>query len=258
MKRQLAFIYGVAADFVALVTILYAIGFVGDFIVPKTIDSGGQAVSLRQALMINVALLGLFAVQHSGMARRGFKKVWTRLVAPPVERSTYVWFSSLALVLLYWFWQPMPAVVWEVESPIGAGVLWALFGLGWLLLFTSIQLIDRGELFGVKQVQAYLERRNPEPIPFKTPFLYRLVRHPLYLGFFFAFWATPAMTLGHLLFALATTGYILIAIQLEERDLVHTFGEKYRAYQQQVPMVLPLGRRTSRTPPGRSAMRKQP
>lgn len=243
MLRVLAFTYGLAGYIAATITILYAIVFVGDFLVPKTIDSGGPATPLVQALIINVALLGLFAVQHSGMARRGFKRVWTRLVPQPIERSTYVWFSALLLALLYWQWRPIPGVVWEVDNAVGAGVLWALFGLGWALVFVSVRLIDEMELFGVKQVYAFLRRREPEPVPFKTPALYKIVRHPLYLGFLLAFWAIPTMTWGHLLFAAATTGYILIAVQLEERDLTAAFGDEYRDYRKRVPMILPAGRK---------------
>ena len=242
MIRYIAFMYGAAAHFAATVTILYAIGFVGNFLVPKSIDSGAGA-PLLEAAAVNLVLLGLFAVQHSVMARQGFKRFWTRVVPRPIERSTYVWFSSLLLALLYWQWQPMPTVLWHVDHPVGAGALWALFGVGWLLFFVSIELIDRQELFGVKQVKAFLQSRSPEPIPFKTPFLYKLVRHPLYFGLLIGFWVTPTMTLGHLLFSVATTGYIVIALQFEERDLVHAFGDEYREYRRRVPMLLPLGRR---------------
>jgi len=239
MMRALAFVYGAAAHFAATVTILYAIPFVGNFLVPKTIDSGTAGPPL-QAPIINLALLGAFAVQHSVMARQGFKRVWTRIVAQPIERSTYVWFSSALLALLYWQWQPMPAVIWDVDNTIGVGALWTLFGLGWLIFFTSIELIDRQELFGVKQVKAFLHNRAPDPVPFKSPFLYKLVRHPLYLGLLIGFWVTPTMTLGHLLFSIATTGYILIGLQLEERDLVNAFGDEYRDHRQRVPMIVPL------------------
>lgn len=242
MLRILAFVYGLLGYVAATVAILYAIGFVGGFLVPKTIDSGAAA-PLGEALLVNVVLLGLFAVQHSVMARPGFKRVWTRFVPKPVERSTYVWFSALLLGLLYWQWRPLPDVVWQVDNAIGAGVLWTLFGLGWLLVFISVRAIDEMELFGVKQVYAFLRRHEFEPASFKTPGLYRIVRHPLYLGFLLAFWAIPVMTLGHLLFAAATTGYILIAVQLEERDLIAAFGDKYREYRRRVPMILPTGRK---------------
>jgi protein-S-isoprenylcysteine O-methyltransferase Ste14 len=243
MLRILAFLYGLAGYAAAMIAILYSIGFVGDFLVPRSVDAGGPAASLGEALIVNLALLGLFAVQHSSMARRGFKRVWTRLVPQPVERSTYVWFSALLLGLLFWQWRPIPDVVWQVDNAIGAGVLWALFALGWALVFASVRSIDEMELFGVKQVYAFLRRREIQYVAFKTPLLYRIVRHPLYLGFLIAFWAIPTMTLGHLLFAAATTGYILIAVQLEERDLVAVFGEKYREYRQRVPMILPTGRK---------------
>lgn len=242
MTRILAVLYGAAGYLAAVVTIAYAVGFVGDIAVPKTIDGGlGPAAAgpLGQALLVDIGLLALFAIQHSGMARRGFKRIWTRVVPPPVERSTYVWFSSGVLALLYWQWQPLPQRVWDVDADAGRAVLWALFGLGWLLAFISIHLIDSRELFGLRQVHAFLKRRPPEPVPFKTPQLYRLVRHPLYIGLLLAFWATPGMSLGHLLFAAMTTGYILVAVQLEERDLVNAFGEDYRRYQQRVPQFLP-------------------
>lgn len=242
MLRILAFVYGLAGYAAAMLAILYSIGFVGDFLVPKSID-GGATVPLAEALIVNLVLLGLFAVQHSGMARRGFKRVWTRLVPWPIERSTYVWFSALLLGLLFWQWRPIPDVVWQVDNSVGAGVLWALFALGWALVFASVQSIDEMELFGVKQVYAFLRGRPMEHVAFKTPLLYRIVRHPLYLGFLLAFWAIPVMTLGHLLFAVATTGYILIAVQLEERDLIAAFGDEYRDYRERVPMILPTGRK---------------
>lgn len=243
MLRILAFIYGLAGYAAAMIAILYSIGFVGDFLVPRSVDAGGPAAPLAQALIVNLVLLGLFAVQHSGMARRGFKRVWTRLVPWAVERSTYVWISALLLGLLFWQWRPIPALVWQVDNVAGVDVLWALFALGWVLVFAAVMSIDMMELFGVKQVYAFLQRRAPERVPFKTPLLYRIVRHPLYLGFLLAFWAIPTMTLGHLLFAAATTGYILIAVQLEERDLVAAFGDDYRDYRKRVPMIVPTGRK---------------
>jgi methanethiol S-methyltransferase len=203
---------------------------------------------LPEALIVDTLLLALFAVQHSAMARPGFKRLWTKIVAPPVERSTYVLFASLALMLLFWQWRPMPGPIWTVENPIGAGALQALSFSGWGLVLISTFLISHFELFGLKQVALHWLARPSEEPEFKTPSLYRLVRDPIYLGFLMAFWATPAMTVGHLLFALATTGYILIGIRLEERDLVAMFGAKYEAYRERVAMLIPgFGARRKRS-----------
>lgn len=239
-----ALLYGIVAYAAFLATFLYAIAFVGNIHVPKTIDSGPAAGSLNEALIVNVVLLGIFAVQHSVMARPGFKAVWTRIVPQSVERSTYVLFATAALALLLWQWRPLPEIVWQVENPIAVGAIQALFWLGWAVLLFSTFLINHFELFGLRQVCArLLGRRIPDPV-FRTPSLYRYVRHPLYLGFVIAFWAAPTMSVGHLLFTLATTGYILIGIFLEERDLVAVFGDQYRRYRAQVSMLIPfLGRR---------------
>jgi len=238
MAGLLAVLHGICAYAFFLFTILYAIGFVGNLVVPKSIDSGA-ARPLIESLGVNVMLLGLFAVQHSVMARQGFKRWWTRVVPPSIERSTFVLFSSLVLLLLYWQWRPMPAPIWTVHDPLIATALDATAWFGWALLFASTFLLSHFELFGLSQVFARLFGRNLPAPQFKTPLLYRLVRHPLYLGFLVAFWATPSMTAGHLLFAVATTGYILIAIQLEERDLVDIFGDQYHSYRQQVAMLIP-------------------
>jgi methanethiol S-methyltransferase len=244
MAGLFAVIYGIIAYVAFLVTILYAIGFVGNWIVPKSIDSGA-AGPLIESLLVNTMLLGLFAVQHSVMARQGFKRWWTRFVPPSVERSTFVLFSSLALLLLYWQWRPIPGPIWTVQNPVIATALVATSLFGWGLLVLSTFMLSHFELFGLSQVFARLFGKDLPAAKFHTPLLYRVVRHPIYLSFLLAFWATPLMTAGHLLFAVATTGYILIAIQLEERDLIGTFGDQYRRYRARVSMLLPLPGRKS-------------
>ena len=234
--------YGLVAYALCLGTLLYAIGFVGNLFVPKAIDTGAP-VFLADALLVNLLLLGLFAVQHSVMARRSFKRWWARIVPPAMERSTYVLAASLALALILWQWRPIPEpVVWNVESRTGANLLWAVFWLGWAVMLLSTFLINHFELFGLRQVYARLAGRElPEP-EFRTPLLYRYVRHPLYLGLLLGFWAAPVMTAGHLLFSIGCTGYILVGIWFEERDLIARFGDQYRRYRNQVGMLLP-GRR---------------
>ena len=236
--RLLTLCYGGIAYLIFFGTFLYAIGFVSRFIVPKTVDSGA-ASSPMTALLVNLVLMSIFAVQHSGMARQGFKKLFARFASPAIERSTYVLLASLSLILLYWQWQPMPSMVWNIEAPVLAGVVTAGGFLGWLIVLYSTFLISHFELFGLTQVVTHFAGRVTEPMKFKTPGLYRMIRHPIYLGFIIAFWSTPTMTLGHLLFAAVTTAYIFVGITLEERDLVAQFGEEYRRYRQKVAMLLP-------------------
>ena len=230
--------YGVLTYLVFLATFLYAIGFVSQHFVPKTIDSGAS-VSPMHALVVDLALMSLFAIQHSGMARQGFKRLFANFASPALERSTYVLLASLSLILLFWQWQPITAVVWQIETPALGRAAVAGHFLGWLIVLYSTFLISHFELFGLTQVVTHFAGRLAEPMKFKTPGLYRLIRHPIYLGFIIAFWSTPVMTLGHLLFAAVTTAYIFVGIWLEERDLVAQFGEEYRRYRQKVAMMLP-------------------
>ena len=242
MSRVIAFAYGVVSYAIFFVTFLYAAGFVGNFAVPKTLD-GTPVGSFGVSLLIDLGLLGLFAVQHSVMARPAFKRVWTRIVPEPVERSTYVLASSLALILLFWLWQPLGGVVWDVQNPVGRAILWSGFAFGWGLVLVTTFLINHFDLFGLRQVWLHLRGRPYTPLTFGTPGPYRLVRHPLYVGWFFAFWATPTMTVTHLVFAVMTTAYILVAIQFEERDLVAAHPE-YASYRARVPMLIPGRGRT--------------
>lgn len=239
MKAIVFLIYGVVSYLFFFAVFLYAIAFVGDLPVPRTIDAGGETGPLITSLIIDALLLGLFAAQHSVMARPAFKRWWTRFVAPPIERSTYVLVASAVLAVVCWFWRPLPAPIWTVNNHPAAMVLTALFWLGWLVVLGSTFLLSHFELFGLKQVWNRLSNKAADAPVFRTPLLYRTVRHPLYLGFVIAFWATPTMTLGHLVFALATTGYIVIAIQLEERDLTDLFGDRYRQYKRQAGMLWP-------------------
>jgi protein-S-isoprenylcysteine O-methyltransferase Ste14 len=242
--------YGVVVYFFFLATFLYAIGFVGNVAVPKAIDSGAAA-PLAEALIVNLLLLGLFAVQHSVMARPAFKRMLTRLVPEAAERSTYVLASSLALILLFWQWRPMGGVIWQVDHPVGKILLHGGFAFGWLLVLVTTFLINHFDLFGLRQVWKYFRGLERRPLKFVTPGPYKLVRHPLYVGWLCAFWFTPTMTVAHLVFALATSAYILVAIQLEERDLVDVHGDDYIEYRKRTPMLVPaLGSGGDATTPG--------
>jgi methanethiol S-methyltransferase len=235
-----AAVYGLICYTVFLASFLYSVGFIGDFLVPKTIDSVPSA-NFAEALAIDLVLLGLFAVQHSVMARPSFKAAWTRIVPRTVERSTYVLISSLVLALICWKWEAIPMVVWEVSSPVFRVLLMAMFAVGWLILLLSTFMINHFDLFGLRQVYLRLRGLEYTPLRFTERALYRVVRHPIYLGFVIAFWATPHMSLGHLVFAIATTGYIFVGIFLEERDLMKYHAVEYGAYRARVPMLLPTG-----------------
>ena len=248
MKSISSVLYGLVAYAVFLGTILYAVGFVGNFAVPRSIDVGPPAPFV-EALLVDLVLLGLFAVQHSVMARPWFKRAWTRVVSASIERSTYVLLASLVLLLLYAEWRPITALVWKVENPVGVALLGAAFWFGWGVLFVSTFLINHFELFGLRQVFARLTGGEiPSPV-FRSPLLYRHVRHPIYLGFLIAFWSSPRMTAGHLVFSLGMTGYILLGIRLEEHDLTELFGEQYRRYKARVGMLFPSVTRSEELAP---------
>lgn len=243
MGRLLGFLYGILVYAVFFVTFLYAIGFVAGLGVPKTINMG-PAAPLTAALIIDVVLMSVFALQHSIMARPQFKRWWTKIISPALERSTYVLLASLALILMFWQWRPIPAVIWQVHNATAANALFALQAAGWAIVLLSTFLINHFELFGLHQVANNLLGK-PMPVPhFRTPLFYKFVRHPIYLGFIIAFWATPTMTGGHLLFAAVTTAYIFVGIALEEHDLITVFGDQYRRYRRQVSMIVPLPAKT--------------
>ena len=240
--KIIVFIYGIVSYALGVAAMLYLICFVGNIEVPKTIDSAPVG-ALAPAVMIDLILLGLFAFQHSLMARPGFKERWTRIVPKPAERSTYVLITALVLALLFWQWQPIPGVVWNVENAVGKGLLQALFWLGWVILFASTFMINHFDLFGLRQVYLRLKDQPYRPVPFVQVALYRFVRHPIMLGVLIGFWATPAMSVGHLLYAVAMTGYVFIGIFLEEHDTRQALGESYERYRRETPMIVPLPRR---------------
>ena len=240
LKRVVVFVYGVASYGVFFATFLYAVGFLGNLVVPKTMDSPSR-MPFWYALGIDVLLLGIFAVQHSVMARPWFKRTWTRIVPEPAERSTYVLLSSLALIALFAFWQPLGGTAWNIENPTGRLVMYHLFGLGFGLVLIATFLINHFDLFGLRQVWLYLMGKPYTQLTFRTPLFYKYIRHPLYVGWFMAFWFTPTMTGAHLLFAVMTTVYILAAIRWEEKDLIVSHGEQYIQYRESVPMFLPNG-----------------
>lgn len=243
MSRALFLVFGLTAYLIFFATFLYLIAFVGNLPgLPKTIDRGPEA-ALGTALAINLGLIALFGLQHSVMARQGFKRAWTRVVPEPIERSMYVLCASIALIILFLLWRPMPAIVWNVENPMGMAIMWALFAGGFLIVLVSTFLLSHFELFGLKQVWLNMRGQRPGTMKLAQPLFYRLVRHPLYTGFFLAFWATPVMTAGHLLFAVAMSAYMLIAIRYEERDLVALYGAEYEDYRGRVGMLTPRLRR---------------
>lgn len=239
MNRQVVLLYGVVCYAIFFGTFLYAIGFVGDLVVPRTIDSGGVESSTTTALIVNLVLLGIFAIPHSVMARPAFKKWWAKIVPEPMERSTYVLVSSIGLILMFIFWRPMTGEIWNVEAPVGAAVLQGLFFAGWLIVLGSTFVIDHFDLFGLRQSVLYWRGVEYSGKQFMTPGPYKFIRHPLYLGWLTAFWATPTMTTGHLLFSVGTTGYIFIAVVFEEKDLMDIFGDTYKDYRARTPMIIP-------------------
>lgn len=239
MNRIIALLYGIISYLIFLATIIYAIGFFGNFIVPKSIDSS-EMDTVAHSLIINFTLIGIFAIQHSVMARPAFKHWVMHFIPQAIERSTYVLLSSLALILLYWQWRPINMMVWNVENSVGYYALWILYSVGWLILLISTFLISHFDLFGIRQVYLNIKCHEYTDIPFSTPFFYKLVRHPIMLGFIIIFWTTPYMTVAHLVFSTVITIYIIIALQLEEHDLINYYGHLYKAYQQKVSMILPI------------------
>jgi methanethiol S-methyltransferase len=246
MKRWLFFAYGVSCHLLFFAVYAYMAGFVGNFIVPKSIDSpSGGALGI--AVAVDILLLGLFAAQHSIMARPAFKRIWTRIVPTPIERSTYVLIACIVTAVLMWQWRGIDAIVWDAQTPALRYTLWGLFAFGWLLVPAVSLMINHFDLFGTRQVWFYLRKRDYQPLKFRTPMLYARVRHPLYIGWTTAFWATPTMTVGHLLFAGVLTGYMALAAIVEERDLIAYFGHHYESYRRRVPMFIPRLRSRAKT-----------
>ena len=244
MSKTLYMLLAVAAYFIFFVTFLYLIAFVGDFLVPRTIDEGGAQASVAVALAVDVALIALFGVQHSVMARQEFKAAWTKVVPKPIERAMYVLAASATLCILFYFWHPVSGDVWRAEDTLHVSLMWTLFGLGWVIVLASTFLINHFELFGLQQVWRHMRGHDEAPFKFRTPLFYKFVRHPLYSGFLLAFWATPHMTWGHMLFSIGMTFYILVAISYEEKDLVGHFGQDYEQYQRDVGTLMPgIGKR---------------
>lgn len=242
MGRVLAFLYGIFCYVITLAMFAYSMGFLVNYFVPKSIDSGAPD-GLARSLVINSMLIGLFALQHSVMARKGFKDLWTRVIPEPIERSTYVLLASLAIILLMWQWRPMPQVIWNIGSETGRVLILTLYLAGWAVLFYSSFLLDHFDFVGMRQVYLHLRRRERSEVPFRTPGLYRFLRHPIMLGALILFWATPTMTVGHMFFAALITVYVLVGIRFEERDLVRVYGRAYEEYRRRVPMLLPVGKR---------------
>jgi protein-S-isoprenylcysteine O-methyltransferase Ste14 len=248
MKRHLIFLYGVVSYFIFFGVFLYLPGFMGNFLVPKSIDSP-SAGPFGEALLINAGLLALFALQHSIMARKGFKNMITKIIPQAAERSTYVLFSSIAVILLYWQWKPMGVAIWNIQEPTMAFILNSLMILGWLIVLVTTFLINHFDLFGLRQVWLYWRKQDYKPMEFVTPGPYKVIRHPLYFGWLLMFWATPVMTIAHLVFAIATTAYIFVAIALEEKDLVREHGKKYINYRRSVPMLFPIRKKSKTSTP---------
>jgi len=245
MKRILVFGYAIVVYIIFLATLIYAMGFIGNLLVPKSIDSAMEKGSLVEAFLIDVALLGIFAIQHSGMARQRVKDAITRFIPTPIERSTYVLFSCLALLLLFWQWRPIGGLIWQADHVLGQTLLDSVYAFGWVLVLSATFLVDHFDLSGLRQVYMYWHGQPYRSPAFVTPGLYRHIRHPLYLGWLLVCWATPIMTVGHLVFALVSTVYILFAIQLEEKDLISRYGRAYANYRRRVPMLLPIGKKRS-------------
>ena len=239
MSRILAFIYGLICYLVSFITLAYSVGFIGNLIVPKTLDSSSDG-TLINGILIDVSLIALFGIQHSLMARKSFKKWWTKIIPNPIERSTYILMASLTLLLLFWQWHSLGGVIWNIQSPIASNIIYGIFALGWLIVLISTFMINHFDLFGLRQVYLYLRGQEYEYLGFRTPGFYKYVRHPIMLGFFIVFWATPTMTFSHFIFALGTTIYMLVGIKLEEVDMISIYGDLYQEYRQQVSMLIPL------------------